>query len=238
MRGGALIREARRRAGLSQAALAARVGTTQSAIARLESGATEPTLRRVADAVAACDLELPIGLVPAAEVATLDVALAATGPRSLPAVVAALGAARARFVVAGRCGAWLRGMGDEAGVPLVVPDVSLDGLERMASALDALRARRRTPDATGSLPLDRSPASLRSRARWSLVTAEGDLDLDAAPPGTRGYADLRRDASSVAGVAVASAADLARQLDAAGDDGSLVAALRRAASPPSDRRRR
>ncbi|QIK38096.1 helix-turn-helix transcriptional regulator [Caldichromatium japonicum] len=37
--------EARARAGLSQAELARRMGTTQSVIARLESGRTAPSLR-------------------------------------------------------------------------------------------------------------------------------------------------------------------------------------------------
>ncbi|TSE20759.1 Antitoxin HigA1 [Tepidimonas alkaliphilus] len=51
-----LLIEARARAGLSQAELAQRMGTTQSAIARLESGRTAPTLRtlqRYAEAVGA-----------------------------------------------------------------------------------------------------------------------------------------------------------------------------------------
>jgi ribosome-binding protein aMBF1 (putative translation factor) len=42
--------KARLRAGLSQAELAARMGTSQSAIARLESGQTLPTLLRYAEA--------------------------------------------------------------------------------------------------------------------------------------------------------------------------------------------
>jgi transcriptional regulator with XRE-family HTH domain len=58
MRGGSLVREARRRAGLTQAELARRVGTTQSAIARIERGRTEPSLRRVRELVRACGLEL------------------------------------------------------------------------------------------------------------------------------------------------------------------------------------
>lgn len=53
-----MIREARRRAGLRQADLAALLGTTQSALARLERGRTEPSFERVAKAVAACGLEL------------------------------------------------------------------------------------------------------------------------------------------------------------------------------------
>jgi hypothetical protein len=56
--GGSLVREARRRAGLTQAELARRVGTTQSAIARLEGGRTEPDLSRVVELARACGLEL------------------------------------------------------------------------------------------------------------------------------------------------------------------------------------
>jgi transcriptional regulator with XRE-family HTH domain len=58
MRGGTIVREARRRAGLTQTELAARLGTTQSAVARLERGATEPSFERVAAAVRVCGLEL------------------------------------------------------------------------------------------------------------------------------------------------------------------------------------
>jgi hypothetical protein len=60
MSGGAIVREARRRAGLTQAELARRVGTTQSALARLERGHTEPTLQRVQGLVRACGLDLRI----------------------------------------------------------------------------------------------------------------------------------------------------------------------------------
>lgn len=58
MRGGTLVREARRRAGLTQVDLAGRTGTTQPAIARLESGDSEPSFRRVSAAVRACGFEL------------------------------------------------------------------------------------------------------------------------------------------------------------------------------------
>jgi transcriptional regulator with XRE-family HTH domain len=58
MHGGALVREARRRSGLTQEELGRRVGTTQSAIARIERGRTEPTLHRVGELVRACGLEL------------------------------------------------------------------------------------------------------------------------------------------------------------------------------------
>lgn len=58
MKGGTIIREARRRAGLTQAELAKRTGTTQSAVARIETGDSEPSFRRVVVALRACGLEL------------------------------------------------------------------------------------------------------------------------------------------------------------------------------------
>ena len=57
-----LLRQARRRAGLTQAELAGRAGTTQSAVARWERGATHPTVERLQSLVAACGLELHLGL--------------------------------------------------------------------------------------------------------------------------------------------------------------------------------
>ena len=50
------------RAGLTQADLAARAGTTQSAIARWESGATRPSLESLRRLIRACGLELRLGL--------------------------------------------------------------------------------------------------------------------------------------------------------------------------------
>ena len=68
MRGGSIVREARRRAGLKQAELAARSGTTQSAIARIERGSTEPSFERVTALVGACGLTLVASLKDADEV--------------------------------------------------------------------------------------------------------------------------------------------------------------------------
>jgi transcriptional regulator with XRE-family HTH domain len=52
------LREARVRKGLSQAEVAARIGTTQSAIARLESGAADPRLSTVERYAAAVGADL------------------------------------------------------------------------------------------------------------------------------------------------------------------------------------
>lgn len=65
MRGNHLVREARRRAGLTQAELAERTGTTQSAIARLERGVGSPTMQRISELIEACGLELRVRFVAA-----------------------------------------------------------------------------------------------------------------------------------------------------------------------------
>ena len=61
--GGDLIREARRRAGLTQAELANRAGTAQPAIARWESGRTAVSLDDVIRLVRLCGLDLELHLV-------------------------------------------------------------------------------------------------------------------------------------------------------------------------------
>ncbi|MGH3563796.1 MAG: helix-turn-helix transcriptional regulator [Mycobacterium sp.] len=61
--GGDLIREARRRAGLTQAELADRAGTVQPSIARWESGRTAISLDDVLRLVRLCGLDLEVALV-------------------------------------------------------------------------------------------------------------------------------------------------------------------------------
>ena len=64
MRGTHLVREARKRAGLTQAQLAARVGTTQSAVARVESGSVSPSLEHLTKLVRAAGFDIDLRLVP------------------------------------------------------------------------------------------------------------------------------------------------------------------------------
>lgn len=64
MLGADLIREARLRAGLTQAELAERAGTAQSGIARWESGRTAPSLDDVRRLVRLCGLDLEVAIVP------------------------------------------------------------------------------------------------------------------------------------------------------------------------------
>lgn len=59
---GQLIREARRSAGLSQQALASRLGTTQSAIAGLESDRSSPRVATLERALRACGRELTLSV--------------------------------------------------------------------------------------------------------------------------------------------------------------------------------
>jgi predicted nucleotidyltransferase/DNA-binding XRE family transcriptional regulator len=59
---GALLRDARRRAGLTQVELARRAGVTQSVISAYESGARQPSLPTLSRLVAATGLELAVGL--------------------------------------------------------------------------------------------------------------------------------------------------------------------------------
>jgi transcriptional regulator with XRE-family HTH domain len=61
------VAERRRTLGLSQGELARRVGTTQSAIARLESGGRPPRIDTLLRIAAALECELVVELRPAGE---------------------------------------------------------------------------------------------------------------------------------------------------------------------------
>ena len=64
MRGNHLIREARKRAGLSQTELAERADTMQSVISRLERGVTTPSLQTISELVRASGFDLNVRLTP------------------------------------------------------------------------------------------------------------------------------------------------------------------------------
>jgi transcriptional regulator with XRE-family HTH domain len=61
---GSLIVEARKRGGLTQAALAHRLGSHQSVVARWETGRTDPDFVTVLRAIRAAGFELAISLHP------------------------------------------------------------------------------------------------------------------------------------------------------------------------------
>ena len=64
MYGGDLVKEARRRAGLTQRELAERAGTTQSSIARVETGQTSPSFSLVVRLIRVCGFRLDVFLDP------------------------------------------------------------------------------------------------------------------------------------------------------------------------------
>ena len=63
---GALLREARLRAGLTQRALAQRAETSQSVVARIEQGRSDPSTATLARLLAAAGFELRAELTPIA----------------------------------------------------------------------------------------------------------------------------------------------------------------------------
>ena len=99
MSAGDLIREARKRAGLTQRELAGRLGTTQSAIARLERGGTEPSYERVVEAVCACGMDLVPQLLQADDA---DWSVASTNLAVGPEERVRRHQAALRFAMAGR----------------------------------------------------------------------------------------------------------------------------------------
>jgi len=113
-----------------------------------------------------------------------------------------------------------------AGAPVVTEDIDVTpaidraNLERLAGALRELDARLRSPEPEGvPFPID---ADMPTGAElWTLTTSAGDLDVCFTPSGTRGYEDLRREASRERlgrglTVNVASLRDVIRSKEAAG----------------------
>src|SRR3954447_18647872 len=94
---GTLLREARRRAGLSQTELGRLTGRPQTQIARWERGAVLPSLETLRELVRACGLDLTIGLATYDEsyVADARARLALAPQDRLARAVAAANAARA-----------------------------------------------------------------------------------------------------------------------------------------------
>jgi len=82
MTSGMIIREARLRARLTQAELAARVGRDRAQIARWESNSVQPAFETLLDVVAACGFELDFLLKPRKPDASEDARLSKSVVRS------------------------------------------------------------------------------------------------------------------------------------------------------------
>ena len=92
------VRKTRLRAGLTQAELAKRAGTTQSAISRLESGGVRPSLETLERLAKACGVTLELRLgPPEAPAAEFESNLSLTPAGRLDQLVRAV-----QFVVDGR----------------------------------------------------------------------------------------------------------------------------------------
>jgi predicted nucleotidyltransferase/DNA-binding XRE family transcriptional regulator len=127
-----LLRGARERAGLSQAALAIAAGTSQSAVARYETGAAQPSLRTLERLLAACGDRLELRAVPTAGRASVNGSIVRQHRRALLEVARTYGARNVRLF-----GSTARG---EAG-----PDSDIDllvDLEPGRTLLDLVALRR------------------------------------------------------------------------------------------------
>ena len=80
MRSARIIREARLRAGLTQAELAERSGRDRTVVARWEQGLVAPSVDTLVELVEACGFELPLELVP--RDAVIEAAVADRAPLS------------------------------------------------------------------------------------------------------------------------------------------------------------
>lgn len=218
---GAFIREARKRADLSQTELAERLGRPQSSVARWETGRRVPSLEVLRGVVAACGLELALGLAKAddsydwpidrqlalAPGERLEAMLGGTGFDPL-AVLRALADAEAAYVLIGEVAAALRGcpLTLDRRVLALVPG----GGATVDAALEHAGATR--------MSVEDEFGGVQTIAPWAL--ADGSrVEVIGQPAGTHGYGDLRRDAGLLAaapGLAlpVASVADLARIAEA------------------------
>jgi hypothetical protein len=120
-----------------------------------------------------------------------------------------------------------------AGVPVVTDDVDVtpatddENLDRLAEALRELSARLRSSTKSEGVAFPVDAEMLTSADMWTLTTSVGDLDICFTPAGTRGYDDLRREASRERldrglTVTVASLRDVIRSKEAAGRDKDLA----------------
>jgi hypothetical protein len=137
----------------------------------------------------------------------------------LPRILEVLDRHAVRYVLIGGLAAVVHGSPFPTEDADITPQADGANLTRLAAALRELGARVRTEAEPGGLPFACDAQSLAAVNILNLTTDAGDLDITLQPAGTRGYADLQRDASRVelygVGVRVASLADVIRSKQAA-----------------------
>lgn len=221
--GANLVLMARQRAGLSQRALAARVGVPPSTVARWEAGEHAPSLDTLHGVVRACGLDLMVGLANGDDSYQGDVSRRlrltptervrdlAGGEWDPLSIAAVLYRADVRYVLIGEVAAAAHGwpITLSRGEYLIVPEGAKRNLARLQAATSELGGGGRRTDAPfGDLDVT---------SRWPL-SGGGELAVAIELPGTAGYRDLRRSARHVAlqdaVVELAALRDLIRIADA------------------------
>lgn len=236
-----ILREARRRAGLTQRELAARAGTTQPAIARIERGQAVPRVDTLDALLEACGSRLAVeprlgvgldrsvirdlrGLSPAAlsrvaeEEAPYGIARRSYQPWRPLAVLDPLVRHGVRFVVIGGYGARLHGS------PSVTNDTDIcysrerENITRLVRALRDLDATLR--GAPPGLPFILDEQTIKNGLNFTFSTTAGALDCRGGPEGVSGFDELERNAVDMDlgpfMVKVAAISDLIRMKAAAG----------------------
>jgi len=229
-------------AGLSQRELAARAGVAQQEIARYERGRVIPSLERLRSLIAACGLELTVGLaraddsydhqIAAATALTpagrLDSALRdaqplraararkarvpTVTPVDVLGVLRELEQAESQYVLIGELAEVLHGS------PLLPVAGNLQVVPR-AGQRERLSAAIAAAGGDPAAPAPATTVAIDAPSTFTLAIRGTELIIDPAPPGTHGYEDLRRDATAIGldedlYVPVASLVDLIRIAEA------------------------
>lgn len=157
----------------------------------------------------------------------------------LPRLLEVLDRHRVSYVLIGGLAAVYHGSPFPTEDADITPDVNETNLSHLAAALAELNARIRSDTEPGGLPFACDAGSLAAVNILNLTTDAGDLDIALQPAGTRGYRDLRRDASDAqlygVTVQVASLADVIRSKQAANrpKDQRVLPTLREILARPS-----
>ena len=137
----------------------------------------------------------------------------------LPRLLEVLDRHRVSYVLIGGLAAVYHGSPFPTEDADITPDADATNLARLAAALTELNARIRSDADPAGVRFACDADSLAAVNILNLTTDAGDLDITLEPAGTRGYVDLRRDATEAqlygVTVQVASLADVIRSKQAA-----------------------